>query len=119
VTAPETFHKAMVSVQSMKPNWTLRQLLAILRGLALMVAVFWGLILLQLVPALFRRGISGVREYIARVAVAGVPPEQWSIAVTRMYEALAATLIFGILLYLGQRYLGRKLASQSGMQHRT
>jgi len=102
----------------MKPNWTLRQLLAILRGLALLVAVFWGLILLQLVPALFRKGIYGVREHIARVAVAGVPPEQWNTAIMRMYMALAATLAFGIVLYLGQRYLGRKLASQSGMPHR-
>ena len=119
MTNRETFHKAAVSVQFMKPNWTLRQLLAILRGLALMVAVFWGLILLQLVPALLRKGISGVREHIARVAVAGVPPEQWNVAVTRMYEALAATLVFGILLYLGQRYLGRKLASQGRTQHQT
>jgi len=102
----------------MKPNWTLRQLLALLRGLALLVAVFWGLLLLQLVPALFRRGIAGVREHIARVAVAGVPPEHWDIAVTRMYIALAATLLFGILLYLGQRYLGRKLGAHGGAAHR-
>ena len=54
----------------MKPNWTLRQLLALLRGLALMVAVFWGLVLLQLVPALLRRGIAGVREHITQ-ALAG------------------------------------------------
>ena len=103
----------------MKPNWTLRQLLALLRGLALMVAVFWGLVLLQLVPALLRRGIAGVREHITRVAIAGVPPEHWDIAVSRVYMALAATLVFGILLYLGQRYLGRKLASLTGAPHRT
>jgi len=98
----------------MKPNWTLRQLLAILRGLAIMTAIFWGLVLLQLVPALLRSGISGVREHIARVAIAGVPPEQWDVAVTRMYAALAATMAFGIALYLAQRYLGRKLAAQCG-----
>ncbi len=103
----------------MKPNWTLRQLLAVLRGLAIMVALFWALILVQLVPALLRRGISGVREHIERVAVVGVPPEQWNIAVTRMYLALAATLLFGIGLYLGQRYLGRRLTSQGGMPRRT
>ena len=111
----ETFHNRSVSVQFMKPNWTLRQILAILRGLAIMTALFWGLVLLQLVPTLLRRGISGVREHIARVAIAGVPPEQWDVAVTRMYLALAATLLFGVALYVGQRYLGRKLAAQGGM----
>lgn len=94
----------------MKPNWTLRQILAVLRGLALMVAMFWALVLVQLVPALFRSGINGVRDHIVRVAIAGVPPEQWDVAVTRMYLALGATLVFGVALFLGQRYLGRKLS---------
>ena len=98
----------------MRPNWTLRQVLALLRGLAIMVALFWTLVLLHLVPALVRSGISGVHERIARVAVAGLPPEQWGVAVTRMYTALGATLLFGVLLYLAQRYLGRKLASHGG-----
>jgi hypothetical protein len=93
----------------MKPNWTLRQLLAILRGIALMVALFWALILLQLVSALVRGGLAGVRDYIARVAIAGVPQDHWSIAVTRMYAALGATFILGCVLFLAQRYLGRKL----------
>jgi hypothetical protein len=99
----------------MQPNWTLRQLLALLRGLALMVALFWGLILFQLVPALFRGGLAGVREHIDRVAIAGLPPDHWSIAITRMYEALGATFVLGCLLFLAQRYLGRKL---SGRIHR-
>ncbi|HUM07035.1 MAG TPA: hypothetical protein VLT90_16325 [Terriglobales bacterium] len=103
----------------MRPNWTLRQVLALLRGLAIMVALFWMLVLLQLVPALIRKGVSGVHERIARVAVAGVPPEQWNVAVTRMYTALGATLLFGILLYLAQRYLGRKLAVGGGDPHRS
>jgi len=111
--AAETFSTSPVSVSSMKPSWTLRQLLAILRGMALMVALLWGLILLNLVPSLVRGGLSGVRDRIARVAIAGVPPEQWSIAVTRMYEALGATFAFGLILYLAQRYLGRKLTSRS------
>jgi hypothetical protein len=81
--------------------------------MALMVALLWGLILLNLVPSLVRGGLSGVRDRIARVAIAGVPPEQWSIAVTRMYEALGATFAFGLILYLAQRYLGRKLTSRS------
>jgi hypothetical protein len=96
----------------MKPSWTLRQLLAILRGVALMVALFWALILLQLVPSLVRAGLAGVREHIARVAVAGVPQEHWDIAIARMYLALGMTLAVGIVLFLAQRYLGRKLASQ-------
>jgi len=96
----------------MKPTWTLPQFLAILRGLALMVALFWALILLQLVPARVRGGLAGVHEHIARVAVAGVPPEHWDIAISRMYLALGLTFAVGIVLFLVQRYLGRKLASQ-------
>lgn len=83
-----------------------------------MIGLFWVLIALQLVPSLIRKGISGVHEHITRVAVTGVPPEQWSIAVTRMYAALGGVFVFGILLYLGQRYLARKLASQRGMDAR-
>ena len=96
----------------MKPCWTLRQVLALLRGIALMVALLWALILLQLVPALVRGGLAGAREHIARVAVAGVPPEHWDIAISRMYLALGMTFAVGIVLFLAQRYLGRKLASQ-------
>jgi len=96
----------------MKPSWTLRQVLALLRGIALMVALFWVLILLQLVPALVRGGLAEAREHIARVAVAGVPPEHWGIAISRMYLALGITFTLGIVLFLAQRYLGRKLALQ-------
>jgi len=103
----------------MRPNWTLRQVLAILRGIALMVALFWALILLQLVPALVRSGLAGVREHIARVAIAGVPPEHWDIAISRMYIALATTFAVGLILFLAQRYLGRKLTSQGGAPGRT
>ena len=95
----------------MKPSWTLRQFLAILRGLALMVALFWALILLQLVPTLVRGGLAGAREHIARVAVAGVPPEHWEIAISRMYLALGIAFTVGIVLFLAQRYLGWKLTS--------
>lgn len=102
----------------MKANWTLRQLLATLRGIALIVALFWVLIFVQLVPALLRGGFSGVRDRIARVAMAGVPPQHWNIAVTRMYAALGATLLLGIALYLAQRYLGRRLAAHSGASDR-
>jgi hypothetical protein len=95
----------------MKPSWTLRQFLAILRGLALMAALFWALVLLQFVPALVRGGLAGVREHIARVAVAGVPPEHWDIAISRMYLALGIAFTVGIVLFLAQRYLGWKLTS--------
>jgi hypothetical protein len=78
-----------------------------------MVALFWGLILLQLIPALWRGGLAGVRDHIERVATAGLPPERWSIAVIRMYEALGSTFLFGCLLFLGQRYLARKLNGAS------
>jgi hypothetical protein len=102
----------------MKPSWTVRQFLAILRGLALMVALFWALILLQLVPAVVRGGLAGVRDHIARVAVAGVPPEHWDIAISRMYLVLGVTFAIGILLFLAQRYLGRRLASQGRIPRR-
>jgi hypothetical protein len=103
----------------MRRNWPLRQLLAILRGIALMVAVLLSLILVQLVPALIRGGLSGVRHHIARVAIAGVPPERWGIAVVRMYEAPSAVVLFVCILFLAQRYLGRKLNSGRGMPDRT
>lgn len=105
----ETFHNLPVSDSCMQPNWTLRQLLATLRGIALLVGLLWALILLQLVPALVRGGLVGLRNHIERVATAGVPPENWSLAVTRMYEALGATFLLGCLLFAAQRYLGRKL----------
>jgi hypothetical protein len=106
----------------MKPNWTMRQLLALLRGMTLMVALFWGLVLLQLGPTLVRRGLAGVREHIERVAMAGVPPDHWNIAISRMYEALGATFLFGCALFVAQRYLARKLNSyrpgaRSGMTY--
>ena len=82
-----------------------------------MVALFWTLILLQLVPAMVRGGLTGVREHIARVAIAGVPPEHWDIAISRMYLALGMTFVVGIVLFLAQRYLGRKLA-QGGTARR-
>jgi hypothetical protein len=106
-----TSRARLVSILPMRRNWPLRQLLAILRGIALMVAVLLSLILLQLVPSLIRGGLSGVRDHIARVAIAGVPPERWGIAVLRMYEALSAIVLLACILFLAQRYLGRKVGS--------
>jgi hypothetical protein len=103
----------------MRRDWPLRQLLAILRGIALMVALLLSLILLQLVPSLIRGGLSGVRDHIARVAIAGVPPERWGIAVVRMYEALSAIVLLVCILFFAQRYLGQKLSSGRGALERT
>jgi len=97
----------------MKRDWPLRQLLAILRGIALMVALFVSLIFLQLAPSLIRGGVSGVRDHIVRVAVAGVPPEHWGVAIARMYEALAAMVVITCALFLAQRYVARRLAASS------
>jgi hypothetical protein len=103
----------------MRRNWPVRQLLAILRGIALIAAVLLSLILVQLVPSLIRGGLSGVGDHIARVAIAGVPPQRWGIAVLRMYEALSAIVLLVCILFFAQRYLGRKLTSDRGMPDRT
>jgi hypothetical protein len=103
----------------MRRNWPLRQLLAIMRGIALMVALLLSLILLQLAPSLIRGGLSEVRDHIARVAIAGVPPEHWGIAVLRMYEALSAIVLLVCILFFAQRYLGRKLVSGREVPDRT
>jgi hypothetical protein len=97
----------------MKPSWTLRQLLAILRGLTIMVGIFWFLVLLELVPALLRRGFAGVHDLIVRAAIAGVSPEHWDDAISRMQLALGSILTVGILLFIVQSYLGRKLTSHT------
>ena len=108
----ETCTASPVSDGYMKPSWTLRQLLAILRGLAIMVGLFWALILMQLVPAFLRGGVASVRESIARVAISGVPSSQWDQAISRMHAALALTFGLGIVLFLAQRYLGSRLAGR-------
>ena len=102
----------------MKPSRMLRQVLAVLRGIGLMVALFWALILLQLVPSLVRGGLAGVRDHIAGVAIAGVPQDDWYIAISHMYLALGLTLAVGIVLFVAQRYLGRKVASPGGTARR-
>jgi len=97
----------------MKPSWTLRQLLAILRGFAIMIGLFWALIFARLVPALVRGGVTGVRESITQAAITGLPSEYWDQAISRMHAALALTFGLGIVLFLAQRYLGRRLAAQA------
>ncbi|HEX9109903.1 MAG TPA: hypothetical protein VF845_00375 [Terriglobales bacterium] len=60
-----------------------------------------------------------MRDHIARVAIAGVPPEHWGIAVLRMYEALSAIVLLVCILFFAQRYLGRKLVSGREVPDRT
>jgi len=115
----ETLPCLSVSDLFMKPIWTLRQLLAWLRGLTIMVALFWALVLIQLVSALVTGGFSGLRGQFVRVATAGVPPEEQNIAVRKMYEALGVTAIAGCVLYMAQRYLGRKVHSHRKTWDRT
>ena len=98
----------------MKPDWIWRQVLAILRGVAIIIVAFWMLVLVQLLPALLRGGVAGVREHITRVAIAGVPPERWDVAVAHMYAVLGAAALFLVALFAAQRYLARKLASHVG-----
>lgn len=107
-----TFDNLPVSEKCMQPSWTLRQILAILRGLTIMVGLFWALVLVGLLPAFVREGLAGPRDLIVRVATAGVSPEHWNTAITRMQVALITTLAAGIILFVAQRYLGRKLSSR-------
>jgi hypothetical protein len=96
----------------MKPEWPLRQLLAMVRGIAAIVCILCGLILVQLVPSLVQGGIGGVRDHIVRVATAGVPSEQWASAVSHMYEALTILFLLALLLYAAQRQLAGLLRSR-------
>jgi hypothetical protein len=103
----------------MKRDWPLRQLLAVVRGIAVMAAVLCALIVLQLLPSLASGGLSGVRDHIYQVAIAGVPSERWDIAVSHMYEALATIVILACILFLAHRYLGRVVHSRRQRAHET
>ena len=91
----------------------MRQLLAILRGLNLIVAMVLAAIALQLSPSLFHGGIAGVHDHIVRVATAGVAPDHWNAAVARMYETLIVLMVFVAVLYSAQRFVGRRLSSST------
>jgi hypothetical protein len=101
----------------MRSNWPLRQLLAVLRGVNLIVALVLAAILLQLAPALVRGGVSGVRDHIVRVATAGVPQEHWPVAIARMYETLLVLILFCCVLYWAQRFVGRRVTSARSRAH--
>ncbi len=95
----------------MRSDWPLRQLLAAFRGINVIVAFVLAAIFLQLAPSLIRGGVSGVRDHIVRVAVAGVPPEHWEVAITRMYATLLLLVLLCCVLYCAQRFVGRRLAA--------
>src|SRR4051794_24065490 len=102
----------------MKPSFILRPLLALVSGLAIMVALFWSLLLLQFVPVFIRGGFAGLQEHVARVATADVPPQQRETAITRMYEALAGSALVGCILYKTRGYLRTRLHSDhEGREH--
>ena len=103
----------------MKPSFILRQLLALVSGLAIIVALFWSLLLLQFVPVFIRGGFPGLQEHVARVATADVPPQQRETAITRMYEALAASALVGCILYKTIGYLQTRLDSHHKTCHRS
>jgi hypothetical protein len=93
----------------MQREWTLRQILAIVRGIGVMVGLFWMLVAVQFVPAMWHGGFAGVREQMVRIAVTGVAEDHWQIAVMRMDQALGIMGAVACALFLLQRYLGRKL----------
>ena len=93
----------------MRREWTLRQVLATVRGIGFMVGLFWVFMALQFVPPLVRSGFSGAWMHLVQVATAGVPEARWPMAVARMQEALAVMAALAVLLFLLQKYLARKL----------
>ena len=97
----------------MRRQWTLRQLLATVRGIGFMLALFWVFVGAQFLPPLWRGGLAGMREHLDRVATAGVPQEQWPVAMAHMREALVVLAVFMVLLVLLQRYLARKVVRES------
>jgi len=100
----------------MQREWTLRQILATVRGIGVMVGLFWLLVAVQFVPAWWRGGLGGVREQMVRIAVTGVAQDHWQIAVMRMDQALGIMGALGCALFLLQRYLGRKLSTRQTSQ---
>jgi hypothetical protein len=97
--------------KGMQREWTLRQILAIVRGIGVMVGLFWLLVAVQFVPAMWHGGFVGVREQMVRIAVTGVAQDHWEIAVMRMDQALAFMGALACGLFLLQRYLGRKVST--------
>ena len=100
----------------MRRDWTLRQVVAIVRGIGVMVGLFWVVVAIQFVPALIREGFGGARQEMVRIAIAGVAQERWEIAVLRMQEALGGMAALACGLYLLQRYLGRQIQNGRGRQ---
>src|ERR1700751_364764 len=94
----------------MKREWTLRQVLATVRGIGFMLGLFWVFIALQFVPPLLHGGFTAAWMHMVQVATTGVPEERWPMAVARMPEGLAVMAALAVASFLLQRYLGRTLA---------
>jgi hypothetical protein len=97
----------------MRWEWTLRQVLAAVRGIGIMLALFWVFIGIQFASPLLRGGFEGMREHLDRVATAGVPPARWPVAIAHMREALVVLAACMVLVILLQGYLARKVAHRS------
>ena len=102
----------------MRSKWPLRQLLAVLRGMDLILGLLLAAIILQLGPSLFSGGISGVRGHIVRVATAGVAQEHWNTAVGRTYEALIFLVLIVAVLYWAQRFVAQWVISTGQRNNR-
>jgi hypothetical protein len=103
-----------VVYKGMRTEWAMRQILAVLRGIAFMLGIFWIFLGLQFVPAFLRGGPAAVRDHLVRVAVAGIPVERWPIAIMRMEEALAILGAVAVGTYLLQRLVARKITRSMG-----
>ncbi len=95
----------------MRSDWPIRQLLAVLRGVDLILGILLATIVLQLGPSLVRGGISGVHSHIVRVATDGVSQEHWGAAIARMYEALVLLVLVVAVLYWAQRFVAQRVIS--------
>jgi hypothetical protein len=98
----------------MQREWTLRQVLAIVRGIGVMVGLFWVLVAVQFIPVLWRGGFAGARNEMVRIAVTGVAQDHWQIAVMRMDQALGIMGALACGLFLLQRSLARRLSGRRG-----
>ena len=96
----------------MKSQWPLRQLLAVLRGIGLILGILLAAIVVQLGPSLVRGGISGAHDHIVRVATAGVVQEHWDAAISRMYGALILLVVLVAVLYCTQHFLAQWVTSK-------
>jgi hypothetical protein len=100
----------MASVyEDMNSEWIWKQVLMAVRGMALLLIVVCAFIALQFLPPFLHGGPAAVREYLIRVATAGVPEERWPMAIFRMQEALGILAGAALGSWLLQRVLARRV----------